>query len=138
MPDLDFLSRLGSEGRFPNNMYQDVMRRLNATPGLPPCTQCEIPSLTGATTASLCLPHETFAHLYHQRPKQFFKQFLPHGHESMISFWGSCRGGASLKDEQVLSLTARSQLQLMATKYQSLDETNVGVSRLWYFHGFPC
>ena len=103
LPDLDFLSRLGSEGRFPNNMYRDVMRRLNATPGLPPCTQCEIPSLTGATTASLCLPHETFAHLYHQRPKQFFKQFLPHGHESMISFWGSCRGGASLKDEPMMA-----------------------------------
>lgn len=96
--DLKFLSKIGNEGRNQNNMYRDLMRRINGMPGLPPATTVHIPSKRGDTDASLALPHEIFAHLYRHHPEKFEKQFFPRGRADVIAFWDQCKNAPNLKD----------------------------------------
>ena len=95
-PDLEFLSKIGNEGRHPNNMHRDLMRRINGMSGLPPATTIHIPSKRGDTDAALVLPHEIFAHLYAHHRDKFEKQFFPRGEADVVSFWDQCKNSPIL------------------------------------------
>ena len=97
--DLRFLSKIGNEGRHPNNMYRDVMRMVDSRYNLCPMTTLEIPSKMGETMANLLMPHELFAFMHAKHPDQFHKAFLPRGQEDLQRFWQQCKYTPALKDQ---------------------------------------
>lgn len=107
--DLDFLSKIGNEGRHANNMHRDIMRKITSTVGLPPATTVHIPSKRGDSDAALALPHEMFAHLYQHHPDKFEKQFFPRGEDDVKSFWDQCKNAPNLKDSTAIKNLERSR-----------------------------
>jgi hypothetical protein len=89
--DLRFLSKIGNEGRHPNNMYRDVMRMVGSSYNLCPMTTLEIPRKMGETMANLLMPHELSAFMHAKHPDQFHKVFCQGAKKTCNVFGNNAR-----------------------------------------------
>lgn len=87
--DLKFLPKIGNEGRYPNNMYRDLMRMVDSRYNLCPMTTLEIPSKMGETMANLLMPHELFLHSCMQNTLTNFTKLFCQGAKKTCNVFGN-------------------------------------------------
>lgn len=106
--DLDDLASLGSDGAYPNNCHRDILMCLpeNKTPeALHFTLMCKTPrsGVYAPKHMHMLLPHEMFAHLYHEYPEHW-KQYVCPSKDCLESFWSDIArhpalAGNPIKDE---------------------------------------
>ena len=98
--DLNVLAGLGSEGRHPQHMYSDLIKKLD-----PPHIdrfECTLPLKLHEKNPRdhvqhMLLPHETFSKMYHMYPNQWKARMVPTD-ESINMFWSQMEGHPLLVD----------------------------------------
>lgn len=98
--DLNVLAGLGSEGRHPQHMYSDLIKKLD-----PPHIhrfECTLPLKLHEKNPRdhvqhMLLPHETFSKMYHMYPNQWKTRMVPTD-ESINMFWSQMEGHPLLVD----------------------------------------
>ena len=105
-PDIVTISKLGTDGKYANNMYAELCRKLVPTPvttaldtinvwvkksGKPPVKVAH----------HILLPHKLFACLYHNHRDVFVRSVLGGSPEEPKKFWQSQQANPSYKDHPV-------------------------------------
>ena len=108
MTMVDTLAGLGSNGQIPGNIHRDLLRRLPRSP-MPSPHSFKIDLKHSVTDwfegqATMILPHELFASIYHHYRDAFFTYILP-GFDELHDFW-ECVKGLVLMVLEKLGLTA--------------------------------
>ena len=93
--DLDMLKGLGSDGKYPGNMYGELMRQIEK-PLLPrpvnvPFHYKSGPNTVHETEMPVLAPHAVFAHLYHNYPDRW-KAIIAPSQDVIEQFWDDMQG----------------------------------------------
>ena len=105
-PDVVTLSKLGSDGKYPNNMYSELCNKLQPTPithALDEITvwQKKPGKRPVEVTHKILLPHKLFASLYADHNDVFKASLLGGGEDEPARFWEAMQGNPTYHSHPV-------------------------------------
>jgi len=104
--DIVFLSKLGCSGKYPNNMYRELTKKLKDTPLTEAIDNIVVWQKKGSKAAvqvnqKIMLPHQVFASLYKNHQDVFLKSILGGSYDEPRRFWDAMEGNPAYTNHPV-------------------------------------
>ena len=132
--DVVFLSKLGTSGRHPNNMYKELTRKLKDTPLTEALDNISVwqkkaNSAPVRVSQLIMLPHRAFASIYKSFPQVFQQNILGGGADEPTRFWRAVEHTDAYKNHPVSSReTHRTKAVPLALHGDAVTTSGVGKS----------
>ena len=133
--DLDFLAALGSEGKYPGNMQNEMQKRCLPDSKMTPAFRTQMPmqirkGVVASREQAIILPHVMFSDLYHQYPKAWKTKVVP-SVENLEGFWAAMEGHPLLETSGLRARDGGYKRNGVPLRIHGDDVPITGVGKTW-------
>jgi len=132
--DLTWLGKIGDSGRYPGNMYNETVRRLEP-PLVGPPHQCLLPYKTSPLTvdsraSGILLPHEMFSSIYHNYPAIWHTRIVE-TKTVLEEFWDAMDGHPLLAHMKLKNREDGYRQNAVPIRIHGDDTPVTGIGKAW-------
>ena len=100
-PVVEVIAKLGSSGRHPNHMHQDLLRKLHPSHISTSLSQFQVEYQNQRLSQHVLWPHELFATLYHKHHDVFMSNIIGGDKGNPNKFWGAVKNQGRYKNHPI-------------------------------------